>query len=376
MPHRKTIPAIPEPDAEPGWKLRLEARLGLLDPIQVLVFRSFGTPDALHLRGRVIERKGTEGTTEESSTWQNILTSLHRMESDEIPGARLRAHFQGRQWETSTDCEGYFVFDLDPVAPLPPGWHEVELELVESIGEPERRRVREEVLIPSPDAELGVISDLDDTVIESHSTELFEQIAILFGQGARDRVAFPGIPAFYRALSRGRDDRGENPIFYVSRSGWNLNDLFEEFMAANDIPKGPLFLSDLRLTEDRSAVLGSDSPKRSSIDLLLRTYPELPFLLIGDSGMHDPGLYREIAELHPGRIRAIYIHDVSPPGRDREVQEIAGELAARNIPLIASESTLGAAEHAFGEGFISRKGLEEVRREVERQQTEKKPQTD
>lgn len=366
MPDRNAIPRTPESDAEPGWKLRLEERLGLLDPIQILVFRSFGTPDILHLRGRVIERKGTEGTTEESSTWQNILNNLHRLESDEIPGARLRAHFQGRQWETTTDGEGYFVFDIDPVEPLPPGWHEVELELVESVGEPEKRRVRESVLIPSPDAEFAVISDLDDTVIETHSTELFEQIAIIFGQGARDRVAFPGVPAFYRALSRGADDRGHNPIFYVSRSGWNLNDLFEEFMDVNGIPKGPLFLSDLRFNEDKSAVLGSDNPKHSSIDLLLRVYPELPFVLIGDSGMHDPELYREIVKQHPGRVRAIYIHDVSPAGRDREVRKIAEELDAQGCPLVASENTLSAAEHACEQGFISRKGLEEVRREVER----------
>lgn len=375
MPDRNAIPRTAEPDAEPGWKLRLEERLGLLDPIIVLVFRSFGTPDALHLRGRVLERKGTEGSTEESSTWRTLLDNLHRLESNEIPGARLRAHFQGKQWETTTDQEGFFVVDIEPVEPLPPGWHEVELELVESIGEPERRRFRGEVLVPSPDSEFAVVSDLDDTVIETHSTELFEQLAIVFGHSARGRVVFPGIPAFYRALSRGPDDQGGNPIFYVSRSSWNLNDLFEEFMDVNDIPKGPLFLRDFRITEDRSAVLGRDDSKFASIDLLMRTYPELPFVLIGDSGMHDPELYGEIARKHPGRVRAVYIHDVSPPERDREVREIAEALGPQGVPLVASESALRAAEHACEEGLISPQSLDEIRREVERQQSGKKSQS-
>ncbi len=82
--------------ARPGWKLRLESRLGLLSPIQILVFRSYGTPTSLHVRGRVTERKAVEGTTERTSTWRNILNTIHRLESDEIPGALVRARFRGR----------------------------------------------------------------------------------------------------------------------------------------------------------------------------------------------------------------------------------------------------------------------------------------
>lgn len=174
---------------EPGWLLRLEERLGLLNPVQLLVFRSFGTPDALHLRGRVIEKKGVEGTTEKTSTWQNVLNTLHRLESTEIPGAQVRAHFQGRSWDTTSDEEGYFL---------------------------------------------------------TRSTEFFRQLSIIFGNGARDRVTFPGVPALYRALTRGPDGEGHNPVFYVSMSGWNLYDLLEEFLDINDIPPGPLFLNDLR----------------------------------------------------------------------------------------------------------------------------------
>ncbi|CAN5179573.1 hypothetical protein BH23GEM4_BH23GEM4_15030 [soil metagenome] len=245
MHDSNAIPRTPDPDAEPGWKLRLEARLGLLDPISLLVFRSFGTPDALPIRGRVSEKKGVSGTLEQSSLWQNVLNTLNRLDSDEIPGAHVRAHLDGKQWDTHTDGEGYFVLDLDPTQPLDPGWHEVELELVETLGEPAQRRVGVEVLVPPADAEFAVISDLDDTVIESHANELFRQITILFGESARTRTPFPGIPTLYRALRRGPDDRGINPLFSVSKSGWNLYDLFQEFMDANRIPRGPLFLSDL-----------------------------------------------------------------------------------------------------------------------------------
>lgn len=368
MPDRNAIPRTAEPDAKPSLKLRIEEKLGLLDPVQIQVFRSFGIPDLLQLRGRVVERKGTAGTTEKSSVWRNIVDTLHRLESNEIPGARLRARFGGKSWETTSDQEGYFVFSIEPEEPLEPGWHEVEVELLESVGKPHKRRVRGRVLVPSPDAEFAVVSDLDDTVVESKSTELLQEIAILFGDGARERIVFPGIPAFYRALSQGPDDEGQNPIFYVSKSGWNLNDLFEELMEINDIPLGPVFLDDLCLVEKRSALMGSSEHKFTTIDLLVRTYPELPFVLIGDSGKRDPEVYLDIVEKHPGRVQAIYIRDVSPPERDSEVRAIAERLEKLGVPMLRVENTLQAAEHAVERGYISRKGLEEVRQEVESQQ--------
>ena len=359
-----------EAEARPGWKLRLESRLGLLDAIQILVFRSYGTPTALHVRGRVTERKAVEGTTEKSSTWRNILNTLHRLDSDEIPGARIRAHLQGRQWETTTDDEGYFVLDLDLATPLAPGWHDVELELVESVGVPERRVEREQVLVPSVNADFGVISDVDDTVIRTHSTDLLQTIATVFGGGARDRVVVSGIPAFYRALARGADDEGANPIFYVSRSTWNLYDLFEEFLDLNDIPAGPLFLADQRLIEAPSRLMGSGNHKFDSIDTLLRTYPTLPFILVGDSGMHDPELYEGIVHNHPGRIRAVYIHDVSPPERDAEVQRIGESLAAQGVPLVRMADVRQAADHAAAQGWISVRGAAEVHQEVAQRRRE------
>ncbi len=368
MPDSNAIPRTPDPDARPGWKLRLEDRLGILDPVQLLVFRSFGTPDLLHVRGRVRERTGVEGLAQASSSMgRNVLNMLRRLESDEIPGARVRASLGERSWETTTDGEGYFVLDVVPDTPLEAGWHRVEMELVESVGRPACRVVQAPVLVPSPHAEFGVISDIDDTIIRTRSSDLLREIEIVFEHGARDRVAFAGVPALYRALARGPDGRGENPVFYVSMSGWNLYDLLDEFIEANDIPPGPLFLSDLRLFEQESEVMGSQRHKWESIDLLMRAYPELPFVLVGDSGMKDPELYREVVERHPGRVRAVYIHDVSGPERDDGVDDIARRLREHGVPMLRMEDTRRAAEHAYENGLIDEAGRDEVRREAERQ---------
>ncbi len=365
MANKYAVPRVPEPADKPNLKLRIEDLLGILDPIVVHPYDSFGTRDGIRLRGRVVEHRQLEGSSEKPSTWRNVLNMIERLRSDEIPGARLRAHFQGNTWETRSDREGFFVFDLDLEKPIGPGWHGVRIELLESVGEPEAREVTEHVLVPSPDADFAVVSDLDDTVIQTRNTEIAQELAIVFGNNARQRAPFPGVPSFYRGLRRGANGKGDNPIFYVSKSGWNLYDLFDEFIKIHDIPKGPLFLSDLRVFEKKSRVLGSDDHKFENTDLLLRTYPELEFVLIGDSGMHDPEIYQEIVHRHPGRIKAIYLHDVSSDKRDNEVDAIGQALQKdHGIPVVHSETTLTAAEHAAEIGLIARDVLDEIRRQV------------
>ena len=42
--------------------------------------------------------------------------------------------------------------------------------------------------------------------------------------------------------------------------------------------------------------------KRVAIRRLFASYPETAFVLIGDSGQHDPEIYARIVESHPGRV--------------------------------------------------------------------------
>lgn len=98
------------------------------------------------------------------------------------------------------------MFELDCPEPLAPGWHDVELELVESVGEPERRRVHAPVLVPAPDAEFAVVSDLDDTVIRTHANDALRELAIVFGKSAQSRSPMP-CRAFPRYTARWREGR-------------------------------------------------------------------------------------------------------------------------------------------------------------------------
>ena len=59
------------------------------------------------------------------------------------------------------------------------------------------------VLIPSAGARLGVISDMDDTVLQSEITSFVRAARLMLLENARTRLPFPGVAAFYRALDAG-----------------------------------------------------------------------------------------------------------------------------------------------------------------------------
>ena len=219
--------------------------------------------------------------------WDNLRNMGRRFASDEVAGASVRVSFGGLQVETVADEEGFFDVWLGLPQPLAglTEWHPVELELLDPAspdGKPVRSTGR--VLVPSG-ARVGIISDIDDTVVHSSATSVLKMAWIVLLNNAHKRLPFEGVAAFYAALQRGRDGRAYNPIFYVSSSPWNIYDVLVDFLNVHGVPDGPLFLIDWS-----PSVLGKHrTHKLGIIRALLGTYPELPFILIGDSGQEDPG---------------------------------------------------------------------------------------
>lgn len=270
--------------------------------------------------------------------WRNLVAFLKLMGSDEARGTPVRATFQGRRYETITDREGYFHFDL-AVRKGTVGWQEVALD-PEATGQ---------VLIPSPSARFGVISDIDDTLVPSGATRKLRMVIRLALSNALTRQPFEGVAAFYRALHA-----RVNPIFYVSKSPWNLYLPLLEMMRVQKIPLGPLLLRDYGLQLLRRSKLDH---KLVQIERILATCSNLPFVLIGDSGERDPEVYSEVVRRHPGRIRVIYIRAVGPDARRMAaIEDLAAQVQRTRCQLVLAPDTAFAAAHALGEGLIRRRG--------------------
>ncbi len=342
-----------------AFRFGLKRRLGLLDPFEILPYRGYGTARELFLRGRVLERTGITRAGQDDTAWLNVRNMARRFASDEVPEARVRASFEGTRIETRAGVEGFFDVSFRLPEPLDgeAGWYPVELELL-SPPSPGGGEVRStgQVLVPHA-AGFGVISDLDDTVVRSSATNTLKMAWIVLRNNAHTRLPFEGVAAFYEALQLGGEGRSFNPIFYVSSSPWNIYDVLEDFLNVHGVPPGPLFLKDWSPT-----VLGKHRDyKLGVIRRLLRMYEDLPFVLIGDSGEEDPEIYLQTVREHPGRIRAVYIRDVTSERRDAEVRAIAEEARHLGTELIPVQDTAEAAEHAASIGLITPEAVSGVR---------------
>jgi phosphatidate phosphatase APP1 len=339
-------------------------RLGTLAPPVIQPYRGFGTATTLYAWGRVLEDRKVRAALPEDTIPDNVAAMFRRFASREMPRVRVKAQFQDVVREVATDREGYFHFFLQPSAELPPdrNWHEVALSLASVDGTAQAEAVGQ-VLVPPVEAEFGIISDIDDTVLQSGVTKRWELVRNTLLRNAHMRLPFEGVAGLYRALQRGITGRGQNPIFYVSSSPWNLYDVLEHFLELQGIPQGPLFLRDLGIDREKFFAMSTAKHKARQIERIMDTYPGLKFILIGDSGQEDPEIYRDAVNRHPGRILAIYIRDVAAPAREEAVHRIAQELAEAGVEMVLTPDSEGAARHAAQHHYIVWEEVPEVQAE-------------
>lgn len=342
--------------------LRRLDRHGAGRRLMALPYLGFGTAEKIWVKGRVLDEQGFRQQSAHDSRWSNLRALYQRLESDEVAGAPVRARFQGQSHDTVTDAGGYFSFEIAPPQALAGGWHTVELELPDSgarDGQPVRASA--DVMVPASSARFGIISDIDDTVLWTNVTNKLNMALMLAGSNAHTRKPFKGVSAFYRALTQGASGNEGNPLFYVSSSPWHLFGPLVEFLRVQGIPVGPLLLRELGLREVFK-LTSHGNHKLGKIELILSYYPDLQFVLIGDSGEQDPEIYAEVVRRHPRSVRAIYIRNVNPdPSRIEALDRLIEEVSATGTQLILAQDSVFAASHAAAEGLIHVDRLASIR---------------
>jgi phosphatidate phosphatase APP1 len=346
-----------------------------LGTLMIMPFIGYGTPEKLVLRGRVLRDKRINPPMDTAGVLTNVVDMYKRFMSDEVPGATVRASFGDQFSETVTDIEGFFEFQFQPGA-LPPNDNYmvlIPLEIVDYPGkdrnpvEPAIFEAQGQVIIPPPDAEYGIISDIDDTVLRSNVSDILSLVRNTFLENAHTRLPFEGVAKLYQALRRGSSGMSYNPIFYVSSSSWNIYDVLHDFFIVREIPLGALFLAEYNLSMSGFLFENQRQHKVAAIETILEAYPKLSFVLIGDSSEKDPLIYHEIVGKYPERIKAIYIRAASPnERRTAEIQALIAEVDAFDVPMLLVQDTYSAAIHAAELGLIDPDALPTIREEREK----------
>lgn len=339
-------------------------------PVRVQPFFGYRNADRVFLNARAI--RSPEPIFETRSFWRDFATMVGQYMSKEVPGLPVELVYdlgKGRviQHTVVTGPEGYARFDIafDQPAPRPDRtrWEKASVRWRGDDGK--SLEASAYILTPGSQTQTGVISDIDDTILETGITGSLRMIARnwkrVMATMPSQRALVPGAPDFYAAIggkgvaAGGSGDAAEpqarvRPVFYVSSSPWNLFSYLVTYIRGRGLPLGPIFLRDWGFNRDTFGSASHGAHKRAAIDGIVETYPEMKFALIGDDSQGDLIAFSEIALDHPHRIRAIFIRKVGDAMSAEEITAKA-KLEVAEVPLWLGDS------YQTGHEFLASIGL-------------------
>jgi phosphatidate phosphatase APP1 len=339
-----------QPKSRKNWKERLLNWLGLTNEITIKAYHGYGHEKLVTLNGHVFKLSPLPRTRYTKSVINNTLALLRLFIVKTCPDVQVKLIWQGQSFLTHTDKDGLYKFEW-VAGSITQGWKEVEVRaikddliLAKTIGY---------VYIPYS-TQYGFISDIDDTFLISHSSNLRKRLYVLFTQNARSRKPFEGTVKHYQLLAKSYTTAdAPNPFFYVSSSEWNLYDYILEFVTINGIPKGVFLLNQIKLfTQLLKTGQNNHQTKFTRIARILENYPNQLFILLGDSSQQDPYIYEAIVSHFPKQIYAVYIRDINIRNR-KKVANVLAKIELAGVPCCFFKHSSDAISHSRKIGLIS-----------------------
>ncbi len=337
---------------------------GTLRSTYVVAYAGYIAQGRAHTRLRVTEEPVVPDSAEALTDTELLRSNLRRFVALAFPGVKVSVTLGDAQDLAETDRHGYAVGQLK-VGELPPGWidYEVTTQPVDP-GEPPVT-ARGQVLVPDPAAAVWVVSDIDDTVLQTGLAEGFTAVKnTLLGQ-AHTRRAVPGMASLYRAIEAGLPGNGRTPFFYLSTGPWSLYDMLTEFLRVRGFPAGPMFLTDWG-PQERYITRSGTEHKRTNLRRLFEQYPQQSFVLIGDSGQKDAETYSLLAAEYPESVRLIIILDVGLAEQAADMSERQDDARTSGLPFRFVADAREAAVVLADEGIIEAAAVSSVAAAYER----------
>jgi phosphatidate phosphatase APP1 len=268
-------------------------------------------------------------------------------------GATVKLFFEDMEYETETEKDGFFKFQWQPKSSLTAGTYQAKVVLI-------KKRTKNkvvataaaDVIVPSSTS-FAFISDIDDTFLISHSSNLRKRIFVLLTENARSRRPFEGAVKHYRLLHGiDDDDKANNAFFYVSSSEWNLYDYIKEFVKEKQLPEGVFLLNQIKTFSKLFATgQGNHNGKFTRIVKIIEMYPKQKFVLLGDDSQKDIDIYSAVVEYFPNSISCVYIRRVRTPEKPH-VREKQKDIEKAGVVFLYFAHSEEAILHSRSAGFI------------------------
>jgi len=316
----------------------------------IKVYHGYGHMHDLVLYGHALKGKPRQRGRLTHNMFANILGLIRLFFVKPLAGVTVRLQWNDQNFETVTGTDGFFKFEWVSEASVPAGWHPVTVTLANA-GETTVQG-HGNLFVPHS-TQYAFISDIDDTVLVSHSASKFKRLRVLFTKNPHSRKAFDDVVRHYQLLSAAHTEPDvPNPFFYVSSSEWNLYDDLNEFFKHNGLPKGAFLLNEIKKWHQLFKTgKTKHQGKLIRVARIMDVFPKQRFVLLGDNSQSDPDIYAAVAQKYPQKIVAIYIRNISI-ARKEHTQQVLNNIENKEIHTCLFEDNEEAIRHSRAIGLV------------------------
>jgi phosphatidate phosphatase APP1 len=320
--------------------------------VSVKVYHGYGHKHNLVVYGHVFKWKAKTRQVYSNNFFVNIIHLLKLFFIKPYAFVEVRLQFFDQTIYNKTEADGFFKFEWKSVQDVPAGWHNVRVEALDdhsnilSAGEGK-------IYVPHI-TQFAFVSDVDDTVMVSHSATIGRRLRELFIKNPHTRKTFPLAASHYQQLALAHTSNDQpNPFFYVSSSEWNLYDYLIETFSYNKLPDGAVLLNTLKRWKDliKTGKTGHEG-KLLRVMRILDAFPNQRFIFFGDNTQQDPEIYAAIVAKYPTNIEAVYIRNIRPE-KEEETRLLLEEIEAQGVKNCLFKDSDEAIKHSKSIGLIA-----------------------
>lgn len=317
----------------------------------VKVYHGYGHTQNLVVYGHVFTFKAKTTQHFSDNIFVNIVHLFKLFVVKPSPFAAVRLYFYDQVIDQKTAYDGFFKFEWKAEKEVTAGWHDVKVEALDENGQVTAAG-NGKIYVPHI-TQYGFISDIDDTIMVSHSATIGRRLRELFIRNPRTRKTFPSLTNYYKLLAKAHTSAGQpNPFFYVSSSEWNLYDYLVETFRFNGLPDGTFLLNQIKRWKSlfRTGKTGHEG-KLLRVMRIIDAFPNQQFVFFGDNSQQDPAIYQTIALKYPKNVVAIYIRNIRP-SRTEATLEILDRVKPNGIDTCLFSNSEEAMAHSRKIGLI------------------------
>ncbi len=268
------------------------------------IYEAYGNASRVIIEGRMLHERTPAPATPKDSIFKNFYQKTKEFFNDEIKDSIVYATLDGKSYQSKSDDEGYFHFDIQPETTLTEGYHDISLQIKDN---PTKEQVKVPIMIAPAK---GIISDFDDTIVISDVTKKWKLIYNILAKNYTQRTLIPTMKDRFVDILSQNPPKYPTPLFILTGSPTQLFGAMEQFLNFHHFPSYQLIAKQMHGAKS-DPLLDQFAYKSAQIERLITLFPKMTWTLFGDSGEKDEEVYQTIAKKYPTHIDAIYIRDVT-----------------------------------------------------------------